>query len=213
MEEEKIPIGMIDFSCQINGKLVTLNSPLQGSGGKSFLQRIYRIKNSSKDSTLVGYEQSFQNDSIQLTIGYRKIVLADTTYRFGDTNGETFKSQIYTTGLYIYQREDPEWGRSSPTSQNVGFYIIIKRMNEGVIYTSYLNQIKDLSITKYNEFKANNSCQILKSMALNSGIYSDYPDYRNAMYIESTFECNLYANGNDTNKSIKLSRGSYKGVL
>ncbi|HAH22317.1 MAG TPA: hypothetical protein DCL77_00855 [Prolixibacteraceae bacterium] len=210
MEEERIPIDSVDFSCQINGKLVTLHSPLQGSGEKVFLQRIYRIKNSSKDSTLVGYEQSFQNDSIQLTIGYRKIVLADTTYRLGGTSGETFKDQIYATGSYIYQCEDPEWGHSSPTSQNAGFYITIKKMNEGVTYTSYLNQITELSVTQFNEFKADNSCQITKSMALNSGIYADY---RNAFYIESTFECKLYENGMQTNHSIRLSKGSYKGVL
>lgn len=207
LDEEKIPINRFDFSCKINDKLITLHSPLQATGEKRFLQRIYKTENNSKDSTFLAYEHSFLNDSIKLTIGFSKIVLADTTYQFWDTRGESFKNQIYSTGSHIYQFEDPEWGHLQPTAQFVGFYIKIRKINEGIEYTSYLNQITDLSVSKYNEFKANNSCQISTSVSLGSETNSVY---LNDWYIESTFECKLYENGIETNKTIILSKGSYK---
>lgn len=210
IEDGKIPIDSLYFSCKIDGELVTLKSPVvnSGSGGSSF-QRLFKLKNVAKDSVIIGYYKSFQNDSIRVTIGFSKSVLVDSTsYHNWFNNGQNYKDQIYATGSYIYQYTVPS-SFVTTSAQNEGFYIEIWNINRKITYTSFPNQITDYSKTKYDEFIGNTSCQITASMALDSGIYSDY---RNAWFIESTFNCGLYKN-NETDKTIILSDGHFSGVF
>lgn len=213
IEEDKIPIDSVYFSCKLDGELVILKSPEVTSGsGSSSYQRLFKLKNVPKDSAIVGYYQSFYNDSIRVTLGFSKKVLVDTGTSTDYTkfnSGQNYKDQIYATGLYIYQYAVPT-GFEKTTAQNEGFYIEICNVNRGITYTSFLNPITDYSKTKYDEFKSNTSCQMTKSMALDSGIYSDY---RNVWFIESTFNCILYEYGVETDKSIILSDGHFNGVF
>ena len=212
IEEEKIPIDSLYFSCKLDGELVTLKSPVvtSGSGGSS-LKRLFRLKNVPKDSVIIGYYNSFQDDSLRITIGFSKRFLVDSTSYHNWFNEDlNYKGQIYATGLYSFQYAVPKSNFLTPTAQYEGFYIEIYNINRGTTYTSFLDQKTDYSKTKYDEFKSNTSCQITKSMALNSGIYSDY---RNAWFIESTFNCRLYENSIDTNQFIVLSDGHFNGVF
>lgn len=211
-EEVKIPIDSLYFSCKLDGKLVTLKSPAvaSGSGGSSF-QRLLKLQNVPKDSVIIGYFKSFQDDSIRVTIGFSKSIAIDSaSYANRFSNNQNYKDQIYATGFYTCLYTAPISVIASTSARNEGFYIEIWNINRKRKYTSFLNHRTDYSGIRYDDFKRITSCKIAKSMPLNSGIYTEY---RNAWFVDSTFNCKLYENSIGTEKSIILSDGHFNGVF
>lgn len=207
IDEEKIPINSLYFSCKIDGELVVLESPLitSSSGGYS-LQELYPSKKSLKDSVVMGYYKDFSNDSISVTIGFNRSLLVDSAYTLYNTKGQNYKDYIFATGAYIFQYANPSSGTKSIVTQNEGIYLQIdmKKMKNKGLYTSYKAYTKDYSKATYDEFKSNSSCQITKSMFL---------DYYKAWFIESTFNCKLYDTGYESTNSIILTEGHFSTVF
>jgi len=207
IDEEKIPINSLYFSCKIDGELVVLKSPVitSNSFGISIME-LNPLSKNLKDSVVLGYYKGFSNDSISVTIGFNRSLLVDSAYTLYNTKGLNYKENIFATGAYIFQYAYPTSITKTITAQEEGIYLQIgmKKMKAKGNYASYMAKTTDYSKVTYDVFKCNSSCQITKSMNL------DY--YNNAWYIESTFNCKLYDTGYESTNSVILTEGRFSTV-
>lgn len=213
IEEEQIPMNFLSFSCKFNGEPITIKSPLTTSYGKygGYYQRLYKLKDSPKDSAVMGYSKSFGNDSLYIEIGYSRSILVDTTFHFFTPSTEAYEMQVFAPGTFRNLYDDPEWGRATVFPQVEGFYIQIKNNRNKTNYTSYLKDISDYSDqNKYREFLSGNFCRINKLLIVDGKKQSYSMD---GYYIESEFDCKLYKNGNVTSNSIRLTDGHFNGIF
>ncbi|MFZ4456739.1 MAG: hypothetical protein ACOYOT_11010 [Bacteroidales bacterium] len=204
---KQIPVDSLYFSCKIDGARIVLQSPhstfYSWSGST---QRLYKVKNSPKDSTIVGFVEEFHNDSLFIKIGFSRTVLADTTISFPNT-GENFKDRIYKLGIIPLQYLPPISDIKSLPEENQGFYITILDYEHNIQYTSYKNFNPDRSASSYNEFKKGTSCVINESNPLENKIYT------NVRFINVDFACKLYQLTTNSSKIITITEGKIIGVF
>lgn len=209
--EQQQKVDRLYFSCKINGKLIVLQSPqVLANSNELYYQRLYKLKNSAKDSALIGFAEGFQNDSLRVQIGFRRRVLSDTISHFLTFRSEEFRSQLFAEGAFRFLYDDPQWSYSSPSARNEGFYVEIVNLKDHHTFISHLTKVSDYSNIKYEDFISNNSCNITKSIILDAKTYSFNQD---ALYIESVFEAKLYEKGNETNSPVQLTDGHFHTVF
>lgn len=201
-----IPIDSLYFSCKIDGVSIELKSPRSAFfSWQNSMQRLYKIKNGPKDSTIVSYTRGFDNDSLMIEIGFSSTVLADTTLLFPNTQ-ENFKEQIYHTGFVPFQYLEPISDIRLIPNQNQGFFITIRYYESNQKYTSYKRFNPDRSLSSYTEFLKETSCVITDSRFLDNKIYT------NARFINANFSCRLYPVANSA-KTIYITDGKISGIF
>lgn len=186
------------LSCKINGEQLVLQSPSAATnGGGSYLQRLYKLNNNSKDSTILGQNYNYSSPDYEISIGFSKCLLIDTVIAKGFSYPDCNKL-MFSTGKAISQFMPPFMLVESLTSKYTGFYITILDRKTNIKYKSYYDNMHECNnSTQYNYFLAHSTFNILKSMQL-------YPLHRSesisAWFIETTFNCVLYDFSNDSSK-------------
>jgi len=211
----KIPYDSLYFSCKIDGEAIVIQSPSASLGGESVsIARFRRIINNATDSVIYGTEREYWTDNYAIYIGYSMSLLLDTTLidNFAKLD---LKSELYKTGVGSIRFYSPLAETRGLISYNSGFYIKIYDIKTQMSYTSYVekNNFYD-SMNLYDAFYRNSSFKIVSSRLLNVGTESDF---KNAWFLESNFECTLFAQ-DTTNLHIsipkkKITEGVIRGCF
>ena len=186
------------LSCKINGERLILQSPTTAAdGGGFYTQRLYKLNNNPKDSTIIGQHYDYSSPDYEISIGFSKCLLLDTVIAKGISSPDC-KKQIFSTGKAISQFMPPYLAVESLTSKYTGFYITILDRKTNIKYKSYYDNMHECNnSTQYNYFLTNSTFNISKSMQL-------YPLHSSesisAWFIESTFNCALYDFSNDSSQ-------------
>lgn len=210
-KSEEIPSDSFYLSFKMNGERLVFQSPsaaINGSG--RFIQRLHKLNNSLKDSTIIGYHYDYIAGNYNISIGFSKCVLIDTTVVSSFSYPDS-KKQIFATGEVSSQFMPSRLQVKSATSKYTGFYITILDPKTHIQYKSYLDNSSEYdNLTQYNYFRANSSYKILKSTELYPKVGSDYIS---TWFHESAFNCVLYDYDSNTSKfsTILLTDGILRG--
>jgi uncharacterized protein YcfL len=202
--KNKIPVDSIYFSCKINGQSIQFKSPNAENGSwEKAVTRLKRIKNSTKDSILVSYRQSFYDEYYIVEIGFSESILMeiDTTSNWLTVPSQ--KSVLLKKGIHNIQYLEHYFDYNEATVKYCGFMITITDRINRVNYSSYIRFRDPNTYLEYNDFKSKSLFEITELAELNTGIYKDYV---NAWFFNSKFNCKLYINS-ESKSPVNLTDG------
>jgi hypothetical protein len=210
--KKKIPIDSIYFSCKLNGNLIEMNSAsiVDRSYG-AFITRLFKLKNSPNDSVIIGYKYGFYNADYSVVIGLSKACILDTLSIQNFYIPKGIKNEIMEKSSYQMQFMPPISTVKLSSVRYSGFYIEICDLKKELNYTTYLNDFSEYNNeVEYNKVSTNSGLNLIKSTALNSGIYADY---LNTWFIESNFKCRIHRTGKSAYIMEEVTDGVLRGCF
>jgi hypothetical protein len=212
IQVDKIPLDSFYFSCKINDSLIEMKSaPLLERTYGEYIQRLYKVQNSSQDSAIIGFKYGYYNDDYNVVIGISKSCLLDTVDIKNFNLPNNIKKEIMENNRYHMRFMPPITSVRSSTNKYSGFYIEINNLKTHDRYTTYLNDFSEYNNeAEYVKLSTNSEFDIVKSTELNSEIYADY---KNIWFLESTFKCKIYKQGKTSFIQENVTEGQLKGCF
>jgi len=213
VQVNKIPIDSFYITFKINGEVIEMKSTPTSTGYASGMStdRLFKLKNSSQDSVIIGFTYEYFDDNYSIKIGISKCCLLDTIAIQNLSIPLSVKKEIMETTNYQLRFMPPIASVRSTINKYTGFYMVIYNKKNGSYYTTYLDDFSEYNNdVEYTKVSTNSEFKIIKSTELNSGIYADY---LNTWFIESSFKCRIYRRGTNAFIMEEVTDGELKGCF